>query len=250
MPIPYHVHNFEIPTATTQDMASRVATDKVVTPSVLGSAAIEDISRFATAEQGQKADSAIQKADLHNLAYQDSITIDQINTNGQPASNKFLSGSGWQELLGGNMTEEERKKIANLNIIGWDEWKEGTSKTEALISPAKLAAVISANCSGKMGSGWGWTKFPSGLMIQWGLAVSNNSYYGRISFPTAFTKDCVFIPSIILPWTKYDFVPVVYTDTLYDKNLSQKGFFCRQINGTSGVTPLETWNVAWVAMGF
>lgn len=145
MAVPYHTHTFEIPTATKQDMAARAANDKAVTPSVLGTAATADISQFATAEQGKKADSAVQPQNLKNLAYKDKITVDEINTNGAPSNTTFLSGSGWQNLTGGGdmtvaiydpqnkrtdafdmanmkeatnakvMTADERNRIANLD---------------------------------------------------------------------------------------------------------------------------------------
>lgn len=101
MAVPYHTHTFEIPTATKQDMAARAATDKAVTPSVLGTAATADISQFATAGQGKKADSAVQPQSLNSLAYKDKITVDEISTNGVPSSTTFLSGDGWQNLTGG-----------------------------------------------------------------------------------------------------------------------------------------------------
>ncbi|WP_297323346.1 phage tail protein [uncultured Bartonella sp.] len=101
MAVPYHTHTFEIPIATKQDMAARAANDKVVTPSVLGTAATADVSQFATAGQGKKADSAVQPESLKSLAYKDKITVDEISTNGVPSSTTFLSGDGWQNLTGG-----------------------------------------------------------------------------------------------------------------------------------------------------
>lgn len=101
MAVPYHTHTFEIPTATTQDMAARAANDKAVTPSVLGTAATADVSQFATAEQGKKADSAVQPQSLNSLAYKDKITVNEINTNGAPSNTTFLSGNGWKNLTGG-----------------------------------------------------------------------------------------------------------------------------------------------------
>lgn len=59
MAIPHHAHIFEIPTATRQDVAAGVASDKVVVPAALGSAAVADVSAFATAEQGARADRAV-----------------------------------------------------------------------------------------------------------------------------------------------------------------------------------------------
>lgn len=145
MAVPHHTHTFEIPTATPQDMAARAANDKAVTPSVLGTAATADISQFATAEQGKKADSAVQPDSLSSLAYKDKITVNEINTNGAPSNTTFLSGNGWQNLTGGGdmtvaiydpqnkrtdafnmanmkeadnakiMTADERNRIANLD---------------------------------------------------------------------------------------------------------------------------------------
>lgn len=51
---------FEIPTATPSDMVAATANDRVVTPSLLGSAATRNASEFATATQGAKADTALQ----------------------------------------------------------------------------------------------------------------------------------------------------------------------------------------------
>ena len=145
MAVPYHTHTFEIPTATPQDMAARASNDKAVTPSVLGTAATADRSEFATAEQGKKADSAVQPETLGTLARKNKVVLTEIETNGAPSSTTFLSGNGWQTLTGsgdmtvalydpsgkrtdafdmGNMKEasnakimtaDEREKIANLD---------------------------------------------------------------------------------------------------------------------------------------
>ncbi|CAM1654826.1 MULTISPECIES: hypothetical protein [Bartonella] len=145
MAVPYHTHNFEIPTATKQDMVARASNEKVVTPSVLGTAATADTSEFATAEQGKKADSAIQAENLGTLARKNKVNLAEIETNGIPSSTTFLSGNGWQTLSGGGdmtiaiydpshkkadtfdmgnmkeaanakiMSADERKKIANLD---------------------------------------------------------------------------------------------------------------------------------------
>ena len=145
MAVPYHTHNFEIPTATKQDMVARASNEKVVTPSVLGTAATADTSEFATAEQGKKADSAIQAENLGTLARKNKVNLAEIETNGIPSSTTFLSGNGWQTLSGGGdmtiaiydpshkkadtfdmgnmkeaanakiMSANEREKIANLD---------------------------------------------------------------------------------------------------------------------------------------
>ncbi|MBI0162164.1 hypothetical protein H3V17_00660 [Bartonella sp. M0283] len=145
MAVPYHTHTFEIPTATPQDMAARASNDKAVTPSVLGTAATADRSEFATAEQGKKADNAVQPETLGTLARKNKVVLTEIETNGAPSNTTFLSGNGWQTLTGsgdmtvalydpsgkrtdafdmGNMKEaanakimtaDEREKIANLD---------------------------------------------------------------------------------------------------------------------------------------
>ena len=145
MAVPYHTHTFEIPTATPQDMAARASNDKAVTPSVLGTAATADRSEFATAEQGKRADSAVQPETLGTLARKNKVVLTEIETSGAPSDTTFLSGNGWQNLTGGGdmtvaiydpsgkqtdafdmgnmkeapnakiMTADEREKIANLD---------------------------------------------------------------------------------------------------------------------------------------
>ncbi|CAM1656905.1 unnamed protein product [Bartonella apis] len=145
MAVPYHTHTFEIPTATPQDMAARACNNKAVTPSVLGTAATADRNEFATAEQGKKADSAVQPETLGTLARKNKVVLTEIETNGAPSNTTFLSGNGWQPLTGGGdmtvaiydpsgkrtdafdmgnmreasnakiLTADEREKIANLD---------------------------------------------------------------------------------------------------------------------------------------
>ena len=101
MAVPYHTHTFEIPTATPQDMAARACNNKAVTPSVLGTVATADRSEFATAEQGKRADSAVQPETLGTLARKNKVVLTEIETNGLPSNTTFLSGNGWQTLTGG-----------------------------------------------------------------------------------------------------------------------------------------------------
>ncbi|MFQ6183661.1 glycosyl hydrolase family 28-related protein [Sinorhizobium meliloti] len=68
MAVPYHTHTFEIPVASDAEAAAGVISDKVVVPSNLGTAAVEDASAFATAAQGALADSSVQPADLATVA--------------------------------------------------------------------------------------------------------------------------------------------------------------------------------------
>ncbi len=69
MAVPYHTHTFEIPVASNAEAAAGVISDKVIVPSNLGTAAVEDATAFATAGQGALADGAAQKsANLSDLA--------------------------------------------------------------------------------------------------------------------------------------------------------------------------------------
>lgn len=60
MAVPYHTHTFEIPSATKSEVEAGIRDDVAATPSSLGSAAAKDVSYFATASQGGKADAAVQ----------------------------------------------------------------------------------------------------------------------------------------------------------------------------------------------
>ncbi len=68
MAVPYHTHTFEIPVATKEDVITGVATDKALTPASVGTAAAKNIDDFATADQGHKADNAVQPDDLAAVA--------------------------------------------------------------------------------------------------------------------------------------------------------------------------------------
>jgi len=82
MAVPFHTHNFELPVADAADIEAGVATDKVVVPATLGTAATKDTSAFATAAQGAKADAAA------------------------PATRQVIAGAGLQGggALSGNVT--------------------------------------------------------------------------------------------------------------------------------------------------
>lgn len=60
--VPYHTHNFSVPTATPDDMSNLSSSSVVVTPSNLGSSATQPISAFATAAQGLLAGTALQSS--------------------------------------------------------------------------------------------------------------------------------------------------------------------------------------------
>lgn len=101
MAIPYHTHLFEIPSATRQDIVAGVAVDKVVVPAVLGSAAVENVSAFATAEQGAKADRALS------------------------AERKIIAGDGLSG--GGNLSEDRTISLDDEILKTFERVKETVS---------------------------------------------------------------------------------------------------------------------------
>ena len=279
MAVPYHTHTFEIPTATPQDMAARASSDKAVTPSVLGTAATADRSEFATAEQGKRADSAVQPETLGTLARKNKVVLTEIETNGSPSSTTFLSGNGWQSLTGDGdmtiavydpsgkrtdafdmgamketsnakiMTADERRKLANINALAASLWNAGADGTEALVSPVKLRDAINARFGGNPASGW--TRMPNGMLIQWGnAAVASGNGYWQIFFPTAFTKKGIFLPTIATEWTGEWFAPIVFTAASDNTNLNMRGLHLRQTTGTNSVSYLNSCNVQWLAIGY
>lgn len=279
MAVPYHTHTFEIPTATPQDMAARASNDKAVTPSVLGTAATADRSEFATAEQGKRADSAVQPETLGTLARKNKVVLTEIETNGLPSNTTFLSGNGWQSLTGdGDMTiavydpsgkrtdafdmgamketsnakimiADERRKLANINALAASLWNAGADGTEALVSPVKLRDAINARFGGNPASGW--TRMPNGMLIQWGnAAVASGNGYWQIFFPTAFTKKGIFLPTIATEWTGEWFAPIVFTAASDNTNLNMRGLHLRQTTGTNSVSYLNSCNVQWLAIGY
>ena len=279
MAVPYHTHTFEIPTATPQDMAARASNDKAVTPSVLGTAATADRSEFATAEQGKRADSAVQPETLGTLARKNKVVLTEIETNGLPSNTTFLSGNGWQSLTGDGdmtiavydpsgkrtdafdmgamketsnakiMTADERRKLANINALAASLWNAGADGTEALVSPVKLRDAINARFGGNPASGW--TRMPNGMLIQWGnAAVASGNGYWQIFFPTAFTKKGIFLPTIATEWTGEWFAPIVFTAASDNTNLNMRGLHLRQTTGTNSVSYLNSCNVQWLAIGY
>jgi len=68
MPVAYHTHTFEIPTATNAEVAAGIVSNKAVTPAALGSAAAVSADEFATSAQGALADTALQPGDAASPA--------------------------------------------------------------------------------------------------------------------------------------------------------------------------------------
>ena len=146
------------------------------------------------------------------------------------------------------MTADERVKLSNINALAEAIWNAGTDGSEALISPAKLRGAVGASFGGNLDIGW--VRMPNDLLIQWGNLMSINNGYGRVVFPTAFTKSCFFLPTMAQAWTGEWFAPLVFADWGDNPNLGARSVHCRQIAGTSGVSYLNSCNVQWIAIGY
>lgn len=94
MALPYHQHNFVLPTATKRDVENATRNDLVVVPNALGSMASKDESQYATAEQGMNADEAKDWIDNTGSGFADAIQ--QFINNGFPnyvAENAYSVGA-------------------------------------------------------------------------------------------------------------------------------------------------------------
>ncbi|UXM95434.1 tail fiber protein [Bartonella sp. HY329] len=110
MAVPYHTHNFELPAATKQEVVAGIAVDKVVVPASLGSAAVENVSAFATAAQGAKADSAVGP------------------------DRKIIAGDGLQG--GGNFSEDRTLSLSEATLTALDNANNAASKF-MILSPGR-----------------------------------------------------------------------------------------------------------------
>jgi len=155
MAVPHHTHQFELPVATRADMAVGIATDKIVVPANLGSAALEDISAFATSTQGARADGAALIADLGLLAYKDTITVEDIEADGVRDGDHILYGDGQWRLPpvgGGSSVQGNMHKSVydpagiEADIFNMDHMIEGvTNKLYQAADKARLAASLQAD---------------------------------------------------------------------------------------------------------
>lgn len=144
------------------------------------------------------------------------------------------------------MTEAERNKLSGINGLEQKEWNEGKNATEALISPQKLQTTIKDGYQGSLSNGW--TKLPNGLILQWGYIFANNSDYAQVFFPTAFTRNVIFIPKIAQAWALEPTSYSVHGDWA-DNNLSWRGIYCTKTTA-SRVEKLTSWTVFWIAIGY
>lgn len=146
------------------------------------------------------------------------------------------------------MTAAEREKLSAIDSLAAAIWNAGTDEAEALISPAKLRDAVNARFGGDLSTGW--ARMPNGLLLQWGHLMSDTGSQGWAVFPTAFTKQCIFLPTMSAEWISGVFAPIVFAWSHLNDHLDGRSFYCRQINGNSGVSDLNTWQVDWLAIGY
>lgn len=139
--------------------------------------------------------------------------------------------------------------ISKMGIHGtgdvWgDRWKNNGNPENQYM----LSEYIDTLTSGDLASGW--TRLQNGLLLQWGtIQDPNNGSWGKITFPTAFTKVKSVHVAISDLWNSDSWVPVVYIDRS-DLDLTGQGIICRMINGTAGPAIMKNWVANWFAIGY
>lgn len=143
------------------------------------------------------------------------------------------------------MTADERAKIAGINGLGQNDWNDGTSSTEALISPEKLRDTIKNSFGGNLDNGW--TKLPNGLILQWGKLRNLNGGVA-FAFPVRFpNKTGAFIAQIRTDWVSDQHFPLVYASWVDD--LGGAIVWCHDLKN-GNVEVLYSADVDWIAIGF
>lgn len=143
------------------------------------------------------------------------------------------------------MTAEERAKIAGINGLGQNDWNDGISSTEALISPEKLIGAIKNSFGGNLDNGW--AKLPNGLILQWGKLRNLNGGVA-FAFPVRFpNKTGAFIAQIRTDWVSDQHFPLVYASWADD--LGGAIVWCHDLKN-GNVEVLYSADVDWIAIGF
>lgn len=139
MALPYHTHTFVLPTATKRDVENATRSDLVVVPNSLGSMASKDESQYATAEQGQHADDALNWIDETGRGFEDAIQ--QFIDNGFPnyvTDKPYASGSYVRYTSGSSGTGVYRSIIDNNtsapNTANWERIRSLAFKDKIDIS--------------------------------------------------------------------------------------------------------------------
>ena len=140
-------------------------------------------------------------------------------------------------------------KVSQMGVqvtgdVWGDRWKNNGNQENQYM----LSEYIDTLTTGNLTSGW--TRLQNGLLLQWGQVDANNLTAGVAVFPTSFTTHCYFLPTMVNVRLNGDFMPIVYADSDTDTDLTQRKFYCRSITSNEAVTPLNTWKVNWIAIGY
>ena len=139
--------------------------------------------------------------------------------------------------------------ISKMGIHGTgDVWGDRWKNNGRTGYQNMLSEYIDTLTTGNLTSGW--TRLQNGLLVQWGQVDANNLTAGIAVFPTSFTTHCYFLPTMVNARLNGDFMPIVYADSDTDTDLTQRKFYCRSITSNEAVTPLNTWKVNWIAIGY
>lgn len=140
-------------------------------------------------------------------------------------------------------------KISQMGVQGTgDVWGDRWKNNGRTPYQNMLSEYIDTLTSGDLASGW--TRLQNGLLLQWGtIQDPNNGSWGKITFPTAFTKVKSVHVAISDLWNSDSWVPVVYIDRS-DLDLTGQGIICRMINGTAGPAIMKNWVANWFAIGY
>lgn len=138
--------------------------------------------------------------------------------------------------------------IQGTGDVWGDRWKNnGRTGYQYMLSE-----YIDTLTTGNLTSGW--TRLQNGLLLQWGTAISDKTGYASFTYPTAFTKVCKLFTILRAEWGTGDNIPVAFPDlgqeTVSHNNLTVGGVICRQVNGSSGVTPINGGTCDWFAIGY
>lgn len=146
MAVPYHTHTFDIPVATNEEAAEGTISNKVIVPSNLGTAAVENVEAFATSAQGDLADSSVQPGDLGTAAYEAATAFASAAQGAtadsavQPGDLSTVATSGEYGDLSGTPT----LGTAAAENVGYFGTAAQGALADTAVQPAALAAVAPA----------------------------------------------------------------------------------------------------------
>lgn len=113
------------------------ADDYIKNKPTLGTAAAADTGDFATAAQGELADSAVQPDDLGDLATKDKVGVSDIDATGSPSSSTYLKGDGsWGSVEAGDSLPDQTGNSGKYLTT------DGTDASWGTISTGGLGNVV------------------------------------------------------------------------------------------------------------